>query len=231
MAAQFDDTLIIFDLDGTLVDSAPDLAAALNHTLKADGLAPVDPQSVRSLVGQGARALIKRGFTERGRPLEDEAEIAERQQRFLAYYDGHYADQSKPFEGVTSCLTRLQAEGARLAVCTNKPEAFAGRVIEAFGLTDFFVRIAARETYAEPKPSALPLLSLQAEMGCRRAIMVGDTETDREAARRADHYLAFALFGYGEADPPLETPREDAFDHFDTLPAVLAAFPYARGET
>ncbi|MEM9232846.1 MAG: HAD hydrolase-like protein [Pseudomonadota bacterium] len=211
---------IIFDLDGTLVDSAPDLTAALNHVLETEGLNSVEPAIVRAYVGHGAKALLIKGLELQGRELPDGDECEALVERFISYYRAHIADRSCLFDGVVPCLDQLEGWGAALTVCTNKLESLAFPVLEALGVKDRFSAILGRDTLVEHKPSGLPLREILRRTGRRTGVMIGDTATDLNAARNAGLPCAIAMFGYGVIDEPLRT-KEQRFDHFEALPELI----------
>lgn len=214
------DLVAIFDLDGTLVDSAPDLTAALNHVLEKRGLARVDPATVRPMVGHGAKALLVSGLGMQGHDFDEGEEGEAMVADFLDYYRAHIVDGSTLFPGVTACLDALEARGAALAVCTNKLESLALPVLKELGVLDRFDPVICRDSLPEYKPSPLPLQEILARTGRARGVMIGDTMTDVKAARAAGLPLFFADFGYGEFDGPLET-KEQRFDGFEALPGHI----------
>lgn len=219
---------IAFDLDGTLVDTAPDLVRALNESIAPFGLDPVPVHDVRAMVGRGARALIERAFERAGAPLEpDMAESALR--AFLETYGARIAALSRPFDGVEAALDTLAASGARLSVCTNKPSALARRLLDALALTDRFDRIAGPEDVPAKKPDPAHLLAAVGEGDSARFIaLVGDSEPDLLAARGAG--AASVLFTSGYSEKPVSTLGADRlFDSFQALPALLAELAAAAG--
>ena len=142
------DATIVFDLDGTLVDTAPDLTNALNHALTRRGQAPVSAATVRSLVGLGASVMIEEGLRRAGATDDLDAMLAE----FLIHYEANIAAESRPFPGAVAALERLAAAGARLAVCTNKREYLSRRLLQELGLDGYFGAIAGRDTFPVAKP-------------------------------------------------------------------------------
>lgn len=192
------DIVVIFDLDGTLVDSAPDLTDAMNAVLAQEGMAPLPEATVRHLVGEGARALLVRGFAEHGRDFPSGAAGEALVARYLDHYSGHLTARSFVFEGAEACLDRLTAAGAALAVCTNKVERLALPVLEGLGLLGRFEVVLGRDSLERHKPAPAPLREIARRTG-RRGVMVGDTATDMDAARAAGMPALLATFGYGEA--------------------------------
>ena len=222
-----DDLVVIFDLDGTLVDSAPDLAGAMNAVLRAEGLAPVPSEDVRPLVGDGARALLVRGFAENDRVFPEgeagDALVA----RFLAHYAAHLTDGTRPFPGAEAALGRLAGAGASLAVCTNKPERLTWPLLDGLGLTPWFAVVLGRDSLPQHKPDALPLLTISERTGRRRGVMVGDTATDRDAARAANMPFLLARFGYGPDDLALRDD-EQRFEGFEALFDLIGSVSASR---
>ncbi len=185
---------VVFDLDGTLVDSVPDLAACLNRLMAARGLAPFGEPETQAMVGDGAKALLERAFAARGAVL-DAAGLA----AFLDDYTAHAAVLTRPYPGVVETLEALRADGFVLAVCTNKPEAPARALLDALGLTRFFAAIGGGDSYPVRKPDPAHLLAVIAAAGCApgRAVMVGDHHNDIHAARGAGVRSVWARWGYG----------------------------------
>lgn len=211
---------IVFDLDGTLIDTAPDLVGTLNVLLAREGIATLPLAEVRGMIGQGARALIARGFAAAGAPL-DEAKLSALFADFIAHYLAHIADESRPFPGVIAAMDILAAEGARLAVCTNKRTDLSVALLDALKLTRRFAAIVGPDAAPAPKPSAAHLVATIEQAGGRleRAVMVGDSASDAGAARAAGVPLVLVSFGY--TDIPARSLGADVLiDHFDDLPAA-----------
>lgn len=189
--------LIVFDLDGTLVDSAPDLIGALNHILGREGLLPVPVQSARKLVGAGARALIERGLELEGRALTPER-ISELTGDFITYYADHIADETRPFDGVEATLDELSARGFKFAVCTNKLEWLSKRLLDRLGLSSRFAAICGADTFGVQKPDPVILKQTIARAGgeLSSSIMIGDSGPDIGVARRAGVPVIGVDFGY-----------------------------------
>lgn len=213
---------IVFDLDGTLVDTAPDLHRSLNHVLADAGLQPVALDDVRHMVGHGARRLVELGFAANGTTGERDLEAGV--QTFLAYYADHLADTSVPFPGAVDCLERLTAAGAVLGVCTNKAERYSTALLDALGLSRFFAAVVGGDSLPVRKPDGGHLTGTLDAMGAggRRAVMIGDTTTDVAAARNAGVPVAAVSFGY-TAGPAADLGADGVIDHFDGLETVLAA--------
>ena len=210
-------SLIAFDLDGTLVDTAPDLIGALNGVLAEQRL-PVMPLAVgRVLVGHGARALIERGFSLAGQPLPAEATPA-LVARFIDLYRGRIAAESRPFPGVERALDALAEAGAKLAVCTNKRTDLSTELLNALKLADRFAVIVGADLAPAPKPDARHLLftAERAAIPIGRTLMVGDSANDVNAAKAAGAPVVAVSFGYTEV-PAAELGADALMHHFDEL--------------
>lgn len=156
--------LVVFDLDGTLVDTAPDLVASLNHAVTQAGIEPVTYADLTHLVGHGARAMIERTFALRGRTIAEE-ELTWQMKEFVDFYHGSMPGESLPYPGLIEALDRLQDAGLKLAVCTNKPEMLAKRLLEGLGLLGRFAAISGGDTFTVRKPHADHLLSTVSNAG------------------------------------------------------------------
>ena len=218
---------LLLDLDGTLVDSVPDLAAALNRLMRARGLAPFSHPDVTAMVGDGAAALLARAFAAR-RTAQDTAALAD----FLADYTANAAVATAPYPGVETGLAALAAAGWRLAVCTNKPEQAARAVLDQLGLSHHFAAIAGGDTFPTRKPDPDHLLrTLDASGGGRAgAMMLGDHHNDVAAAQAAGIGCIFAVWGYGTPEMAGDCPRAASFADVIRLltPASAPASPPPR---
>jgi phosphoglycolate phosphatase len=208
---------IVYDLDGTLADTAEDLVATLNWLLGREGLQPLKVETAGSLLGAGARTLIKRGFAASGRSLDPE-EIEALFADYLTYYKVHIVDRTRLYPGVDEALAAFARAGWRQAVCTNKIESFAKLLIEKLGIGDRFAFICGQDTFGVGKPDAKPLLeTIAASGGARkRAIMVGDSGTDIMTARAAGIPVIAVDFGYTDV-PVAELGPDRVIAHFDEL--------------
>lgn len=211
---------IVFDLDGTLVETAPDLMGTLNTLLVREGLPPLPLARARNLIGQGARALLARGFAEAGEPL-DPARLEALFSDFLPHYLGRIAHESRPFDGVPEALDKLAGDGARLAVCTNKPTALSVALLRALGLEHRFAAIVGPDAAPAAKPDARHLITAIQLAGGEvpRAVMVGDSVSDARAARNAGVPLVLVSFGYTDV-PAKDLGADVLIDHFDDLTAA-----------
>jgi phosphoglycolate phosphatase len=216
--ADFPFDVVAFDLDGTLADTAPDLTNALNHALVTMGYRPVPAPDVRHMVGHGAKALLRRGLAAAG--IENEAEVERGFPIFLAYYEAHIADDSRPFPGVEGALDELTARGVAIAICTNKLEALAKRFVSAIGWESRFSVIIGGDTVGVSKPDPKPLLETIARAGGGRAAFIGDSITDTTTARNAAIPCVALTFGFSDR-PPAELGADLLIDHFDDLIPAL----------
>lgn len=220
--------LVVFDLDGTLIDTAHDLVASLNHTIGLEGLEPVGYGDLTHLVGHGGQVMIRRAFALRGREITD-TEL----QRMLAVFVEHYADAmpgvSVPYPGLTGAMDRLAASGYRLAVCTNKMEGLARRLVDGLGLTARFSAITGGDTFAVRKPDAEHLLGTisRAEADPMRTVMIGDSLNDMLVARNAGVPSIGVPFGYSDV-PVAELEPNHVIAHFDELTPDLVERLIAR---
>lgn len=208
---------LVLDLDGTLVDSVPDLLASANRLMAARELAPFGAPELTGMVGDGAAALIQRAMAARGR-----AASAEDLEAFLADYTAHAADVTRPFPEVEPTLRALHDEGWRLAVCTNKPERAARTLLEALGLLPFFAAIGGGDSFPVRKPDPAHLLAtIAAASGDPAAsVMVGDHRNDVLAAAGAGVPCVFARWGYGPASMGADAAA--TAERFEELPAIAA---------
>lgn len=216
------DLTLVFDLDGTLVDTAPDLVAATNHVLEYRGRAPIDGAALRAFVGHGALRMIEEALGADGRELS-QRELHELFERFLAYYEANIAVESQPFEGVLSALDRCAAAGARLAVCTNKSERLARQLLDKLDMTRRFAAITGRDTFKVYKPDPEHLLGTirLAEGDRARAVMIGDSHVDIATAKAASVPVVAVNFGYSYA-PVEEFGPDVIIGHFDEMCDAIA---------
>lgn len=213
--------LLIFDLDGTLIDSAPDLRAALNEMLRERerGRAPLSLAQVRQMIGDGAAALVARALAASG---VDPAAAADALPRFLQLYEADAVRLTRPYPGVPETLAALRRRGYRTAICTNKPQHATHTVLEGLGLLALFDGIAGGDRFAVKKPDPGHLLGLIGALGGApdRAVMIGDGENDAAAAHGAGVPLVLMRYGYARGDPA-SLAANALLDRFDDLPATL----------
>ncbi len=210
--------IVAFDLDGTLADTAPDLTAALNHALAELGRPPVPAEDVRHMVGHGVRALLRRGLGASGDA--DETLVEQGFPLFLAHYEANIAAGTRPYPGVEGALDALAAEGVALAICTNKLEALARRLVAALGWTARFPVIVGGDTLPVCKPDPAPLHAAIALAGGGRAAFVGDSITDIDTARAALVPSIAVSFGFSDR-PAAALGADRLIDHFDALVPAL----------
>jgi phosphoglycolate phosphatase len=221
---------IVFDLDGTLIDTAPDLINTLNVVFAREGLKPVPYEIGRNLIGGGARRMIVRGIEAEGRTISP-PELDRLFADFIVYYSEHVADRSRPFAGLTDALDALAGDGYRFAVCTNKLERLSVLLLNELKLAGRFAAICGQDTFGiqKPDPEVLRRTLESAGGDPRQAIMVGDSETDIRTARAAGIPVIAVDFGYSER-PVTELEPDWIISHFSQLPAAVAAIASnARG--
>ncbi len=213
--------LIVFDLDGTLVDTAPDLIATLNHVLAREGLPEVPYAEARKFIGGGAKMMIERGLAADGRPCTGDA-LERLYAEFIAHYAGRIAEDSRPFPGLEAALDELAARGHRFAVCTNKLEWLSRRLLGALDLEPYFVAICGQDTFGVQKPDPEMLRRTIVQAGGRGdfALMVGDSATDIRTARAAAVPVVGVDFGY--TDVPVQDLHPDqVISAFSELPRAV----------
>jgi phosphoglycolate phosphatase len=214
---------LIFDLDGTVIDTAPDLRVALNVGLEAAGFAPVALADVRAMIGDGVRKLLERGMAAAGHDVT-EADLDRWTPLVIDYYSSHIADSSRPFPGVVQTLEEVRRHGIKTAICTNKPVALANKLIEVLGMTALFDAVLGGDSLPVKKPDPGHVLGTLQRLGTlpARAAMIGDSGNDALAARNAG--IPVILVGYGYTSTPVESLDSDAvvagFD--DIIPALNA---------
>ena len=212
-------SVVAFDLDGTLADTAPDLTAALNHSLTMLGRATVPEESVRHMVGHGARALLEKGLAATGTMTPELVEQGF--PIFLDFYGAHIADHSRPFPGLERALDELAAMDVKLAVCTNKLESLSHDLIAAFGWQGRFASLVGGDTLPVRKPDPEPLFEAIARAGGGRAAFIGDSITDTDTARNAGLPCVAVTFGFSDR-PHDQLGATALIDHFDALIPTLS---------
>ncbi|TXN60998.1 phosphoglycolate phosphatase [Methylobacterium sp. WL6] len=220
--------IAVFDLDGTLAETAGDLVGTLNVLLVREGLPELALEEARDLIGAGAKALIRRGFEAAGRELTPERHEALFGD-FLEHYGAHLCERSHLYPGVVEALDRLEAEGFRLAVCTNKVEGLAVDLLDQLGIGGRFAAICGRATfpYSKPDPRHITLTIARAGGDRERAVMVGDSRADIDAAKAAGIPVVAVTFGY--TDTPVDQLGPDrVISHFSDLPGAVAELMSAQ---
>jgi phosphoglycolate phosphatase len=214
--------IIVFDLDGTLVDTAPDLIATLNVVFAREGLPPVPFAQGRTLIGGGAKAMIARGLEAEGRNA-DAARLDALYVDFIDHYSAHIADRSRPFPGIEAALDRLAADNRRLAVCTNKLEGLSVKLLTKLGLAPRFAVICGQDTFGVQKPDPDMLRKTIAAAGGQvdGSVMIGDSETDISTARAAGVPVIAVDFGYTPR-PIAEFRPDRIIGDFNHLPPAIA---------
>jgi phosphoglycolate phosphatase len=213
--------IVVFDLDGTLVDTAPDLINALNFVLDREGLPPVPLASARNMIGAGARKLIERGLEVEGVTVTV-GELDRMMRDFIDYYAEHIADESRPFDGLDAALDDMESRGYRFAVCTNKLEWLSKLLLDRLDLSRRFAAICGADTFgvAKPDPTILHQTIARAGGQSSASVMVGDSGTDIGAARRAGISVVGVSFGY--TDVPIADLKPDRLiGHMRDLPGAV----------
>lgn len=221
--------IAVFDLDGTLADTAPDLVATLNVLMDREGLPRLPLEQARDMIGAGGRALIEQGLAAAGREITP-ARLEALYQAFLVHYAENICVESRLFPGTAEALDRLKAAGFVLAVCTNKVETHSLRLLEALGIAGRFAAVCGRDTFTvfKPDPGHLTLTIAQAGGNPGQAVMIGDSRTDIATAKAARTPVVAVTFGYTDT-PVHELAPDRVIDHFDELfDAVQELVPPAR---
>jgi phosphoglycolate phosphatase len=220
--------LLVFDLDGTLIDSAPDLRAALNEMLRERGRAPLSLAQVRRMIGDGVPILVARALDASG---IDPAAAANALPRFMQLYEADAVRLTRPYPGVPETLAKLRGRGYRMAICTNKPQHATKTVLEGLGILSLFDGIAGGDRFAVKKPDPEHLLGLIGALGAcvEAAAMIGDNENDAAAAHAAGIPLVLMRYGYARVDPA-SLAADALLDHFCDLPAALDRLGLGPGE-
>src|ERR1700753_4250591 len=214
---------VVFDLDGTLVDTAPDLISALNVILSREGLPPGPLKAARTMIGAGARKLIERGLELEGRVTTPD-DINRLTADFIDYYAAHIAEASRPFEGLEAALDDLASRGYQFAVCTNKLEWLSKKLLDELGLTPRFAAICGADTFGVSKPDPVILQQTVARAGGQigATVMVGDAGPDIGVSRRAGGPVIGVEFGYTEI-PIADLKPDRLIGDMRDLPAAVEA--------
>ncbi|MDL2339906.1 MAG: HAD-IA family hydrolase [Pseudomonadota bacterium] len=212
--------VVVFDLDGTIADTAPDLAAALNHVLGGLERKPLSQEAVRRLIGHGTRALLRKGLDATG--SVNDSLIDANYPKLMQFYENHICDLTRPYAGVERVFDELRANGAQLAVCTNKPERMTRLLIDTLGWHKHFAAIVAGDTLAVCKPDPAPLKLAIERAGGGPAVFVGDSSIDVETARSAG--VPCILVDFGMSDVPARTLGADCVvDDMGSLVSAICA--------
>lgn len=212
----------IFDLDGTLADTAADLVAAANAVAAEEGWPALDPVGDRTTAGRGSRALLRLAMARAG--CDDADRVERLVPRFLELYEDRIDAESRLFPGALACLDALQADGWRLGLCTNKPEGLARLLLDRLGIAARFAAILGADTLPVRKPDPLHLIETVRRAGgvITQAVLIGDTDTDRRTASAAGTPCILTRFGYATVPPETLAP-EALIDDLSEVPAVAAA--------
>jgi phosphoglycolate phosphatase len=222
---------VVWDLDGTLVDSAADIATSLNRLLGENQLAALDEARIRNMIGEGVAVLIRRGFAEHG-VTPDARRLEQLVERFLVIYAEVATASTRLFPGAREALKSLSDAGLRQAICTNKPESITRQVLAGLGIAGYFDVVIGGDTLPRHKPDPLPLRTALERLRAtpERSLMVGDSAIDVQTAHAAGVGVAFVTFGYG---PGPSHPHEADYliDDFTDLPAVVAGHSTGQAAT
>ena len=210
---------VVFDLDGTVADTAPDLAAALNHVLEAIGRTPLPLAAVRTMIGHGARALLRTGLAATGEV--DDGLVATHYPALLRFYEEHICDLTQPYPHVEAAFDALTAQGIEIALCTNKPDRMTRLLLNALGWQERFVTVVAGDTLPVSKPDPAPLALAIERAGGGVAAFVGDTIVDVETAKAAGVPCIAVSFGFADRRAAA-LGADRVIDSFDELLPALA---------
>ncbi len=214
---------VLFDLDGTLIDSAPDLLAAANKLMAEEGRRALDLAELTLMVGDGVPKLVERAFAATGE-VPGEAALVDMYKRYMGFYEGHESDLSRLYPGAKEALTRMQADGLVMAVCTNKPHTAALGLLADMGLERYFAVVIGGDSIPGViKPDPRVLLAALDGLGATpdEAVMVGDNQNDVLAARGAGVPVLIATYGYTRI-PPEDMNADVLFDSLDELPGAFS---------
>ena len=214
--------IVGFDLDGTLLDTSGDLAAAVNYAIATDGRPPFPVDAIRPFVGKGAKVMLERALTASGG--YDDALLAQMLPTLLDYYEQNLAIHSVLYPGLMGAMEALDSAGVKLAICTNKAERFTIPLLHQIGLSERFVSVIGGDTLGVAKPDPAPIHEMIARAGGGRTIFLGDTINDIAGARNAG--IPGVAVSFGFLDGPVEQLEADAvIDHFDELMPLLEGWP------
>ena len=210
----------LFDLDGTLVDTAPDINVALNHSLENFGFQPVSESHTRHWIGYGGRVLIHQALEHQRFDGDLEKQLDIMLEPFLDYYSEHHASLSTIYPSVEETLTRLRARGAKLAVVTNKITRLSTQILDSLSLTDYFDLIVCGDTTPTPKPdpASVHYCLDRFDVAPQDALFVGDSITDVSAARAAGAAIICVRDGYNHGDDVTTLDVDGVIDLFADIP-------------
>ncbi|WP_068081962.1 phosphoglycolate phosphatase [Polycladidibacter stylochi] len=220
--------VLVFDLDGTLVETMGDLTASLNHALEHAGFEAIEADRVRRMVGAGVKVLVERGLEYN--KVQPSAEVVEPMlERFVKYYEAHICVHSHTFDGAVQALEALKDKGWKLAICTNKLEGLAKPLIRALGIEQLFDAVVGGDTFSKNKPDAMPVFgAIDMAGGTKRgSVFIGDSRTDIEAARNAGLPVIAVDFGYTDV-PVIELKPDVVISHFNELENAIDSFANAE---
>jgi phosphoglycolate phosphatase len=214
---------VLFDLDGTLLNTLPDIAAAVDRTLRELGLPAAGLERTRDWVGNGAPKLLERALRHAGAEGAALQELS--LQIFFSHYSGKLIGRSRPYPGAMKALRVLSARGLQLAVCTNKPSAFVRPLLEHFGMARYFSLSIGADDLPQKKPHPAPLLHIADAFGLTpgQCLMVGDSVNDVEAARAARMPVAAVSYGYNHGGPIADAQPDVVIDSLAELPELIAS--------
>lgn len=219
---------ILFDLDGTLADSAADMASALNHVLGEEGYPAHSIPAVTAMIGGGIPLLIERALVAHGETPSQER-VGEIFPRYREAYVPRAVETTRLFPGVAAVLKKYHVQGVALGVCTNKPEAISRIILDKLGVLPFFGAVIGGDTLPTKKPDPAPVLEGLSRLGCtpEHGLMVGDSAADAFAAEAAGVRCILVTFGYSQ-DPIEDLPSEGVIDHFDAFSSLVSGLQAAR---
>ena len=223
-------SLILFDLDGTLVDSAPDLASAIDRMLGALGRPAAGEARVRGWIGRGMPMLVKRALTGEMWPEGEPEDFGRALELYMTFYGEKLAEKSRLYTGVSDCLEQVRAMKIPMACVTNKDSRFTSRLLESLGILDYFDVLASADQYPHPKPDPESLLDTARRLNVlpEESLMVGDSVADAKAARAAGMMLAMVPYGYHGGDGVESLLPDLIVEHLDELPRwIESASPVA----
>ncbi|MEO8722835.1 MAG: HAD family hydrolase [Sphingobium sp.] len=209
--------IIGFDLDGTLIDSSVDLAAAVNHALGSVGLPPHEVDEIKRYVGKGTRVMLERALRTVGEYTPER--LDELTPILMRWYQEHLCDHTRLYPGAMAAMEELRARGKRLAICTNKSERFTLPIVAALGLDHLFDAVISGDTVGHAKPHRAPLDEMARRAGGGACVFLGDTSNDIDGARGAE--MASIAVSFGFVDAAGELGADAVIDHFDELVPLL----------